>query len=127
VRRRASRARARRPAGCYGLGGRGTEDDGHRAHLVLAAAADSFLGAARMPLEPYKRPRGRRACGDKPLGLDLTAAADGIIRMRRHGESVCGQGRPTERGSMPAISRSWLMAAPARCTVGWHARSASAP
>ena len=59
--------------------------------------------------------------------MDVTAAADGILRIAATAMSYAVKGVTTERGSMPAISRSSPMAAPGRCTPSRsRARSASA-
>jgi N-methylhydantoinase A len=80
---------------CYGLGG--TEPTVTDANLVLGRlAADRFLGG-EMPLDlaAAKQAIGRIA---KPLHLDVTAAADGILRIAATTMSYAVKGVTTERG-----------------------------
>src|SRR6516225_3263499 len=64
---------------CYGLGG--TEPTVTDANLVLGRlAADRFLGGEmRLDLEAAQRALTERVA--TPLGMDVTAAADGILRI----------------------------------------------
>jgi N-methylhydantoinase A len=80
---------------CYGLGG--SEPTVTDANLVLGRLApDRFLGG-EMQLDPAA---ARRAIGRiaKPLGLDVTAAADGILRIATTTMSYAVKGVTTERG-----------------------------
>src|SRR5947209_7320592 len=80
---------------CYGLGG--TEPTVTDANLVLGRlAADRFLGG-EMPLDMKAAERAIAHVG-KPLGLDLTAAADGILRIAATAMSYAVKGVTTERG-----------------------------
>jgi N-methylhydantoinase A len=80
---------------CYGLGG--TEPTVTDANLVLGRlAADRFLGG-EMPLDAKAAERAIAHVG-KPLGLDLTAAADGILRIAATAMSYAVKGVTTERG-----------------------------
>src|SRR5947208_8894549 len=80
---------------CYGLGG--TEPTVTDANLVLGRlAADRFLGG-EMPLDRKAAERAI-ARGGKPLGLDLTATADGILRIAATTMSYAVKGVTTERG-----------------------------
>jgi N-methylhydantoinase A len=80
---------------CYGLGG--TEPTVTDANLVLGRlAADRFLGG-EMPLDIKAAERAIAHVG-KPLGLDLTAAADGILRIAATAMSYAVKGVTTERG-----------------------------
>src|SRR5438128_1099151 len=80
---------------CYGLGG--VEATVTDANLVLGRlAADRFLGGEmRLDVEAAKRAIARVG---KPLGLDLTAAADGILRIASTTMSYAVKGVTTERG-----------------------------
>ncbi|HWF96048.1 MAG TPA: hydantoinase/oxoprolinase family protein [Xanthobacteraceae bacterium] len=80
---------------CYGLGG--SEPTVTDANLVLGRlAGDRFLGG-EMPLdvEAARQAVGRIA---KPLHLDVTAAADGILRIATTAMSYAVKGVTTERG-----------------------------
>jgi N-methylhydantoinase A len=80
---------------CYGLGG--TQPTVTDANLVLGRlGADRFLGG-EMPLDVAA---AERAIGTvaKPLGLDVTAAADGILRIAATAMSYAVKGVTTERG-----------------------------
>src|SRR5947208_8675461 len=80
---------------CYGLGGR--EPTVTDANLVLGRlGAKSFLGG-EMPLDVAAAERAL-ARGGKPLGLDLTATADGILRIAATTMSYAVKGVTTERG-----------------------------
>jgi N-methylhydantoinase A len=80
---------------CYGLGG--TEPTVTDANLVLGRLApDRFLGGEmRLDLAAAKRAIERIA---KPLHLDVTAAADGILRIAATTMSYAVKGVTTERG-----------------------------
>src|SRR5438132_3039796 len=81
---------------CYGLGGNlPTVTD---ANLVLGRlAADRFLGGEmRLDVEAAKRALAERVA--KPLCMDLTAAADGILRVAATAMSYAVKGVTTERG-----------------------------
>src|SRR6266542_2233883 len=81
---------------CYGLGGNWpTVTD---ANLVLGRlAADRFLGGEmRLDVEAAKRALAERVA--KPLGMDLTAAADGTLRIAATARSYAVKGVTTERG-----------------------------
>jgi N-methylhydantoinase A len=81
---------------CYGLGGR--EPTVTDANLVLGRlGADRFLGG-EMPLdlEAARAALGERVA--KPLGMELTAAADGILRIAVTAMSYAVKGVTTERG-----------------------------
>ena len=80
---------------CYGLGGiEATVTD---ANLVLGRlAADRFLGG-EMQLDRKAAERAIARVG-KPLGLDITAAADGILRIAATTMSYAVKGVTTERG-----------------------------
>ena len=80
---------------CYALGG--TQPTVTDANLVLGRlGADRFLGG-EMPLDVAA---AERAIGTiaKPLGLDVTAAADGILRIAATAMSYAVKGVTTERG-----------------------------
>ena len=81
---------------CYGLGG--TEPTVTDANLVLGRlAADRFLGGEmRLDLEAAQRALTERVA--KPLGMDVTAAADGILRIAATAMSYAVKGVTTERG-----------------------------
>ena len=80
---------------CYGLGGiEATVTD---ANLVLGRlAADRFLGG-EMQLDVAAAERAIARVG-KPLDLDLTATADGILRIAATTMSYAVKGVTTERG-----------------------------
>jgi N-methylhydantoinase A len=80
---------------CYGLGG--TEPTITDANLVLGRlAGDRFLGGEmRLDLPAAKQAIGRIA---KPLHLDVTAAADGMLRIATTTMSYAVKGVTTERG-----------------------------
>ncbi len=81
---------------CYGLGG--TEPTITDANLILGRlGADRFLGGEmRLDAEGAKRALEARVA--KPLGLDLTAAADGILRIATTKMSHMVRWVTTERG-----------------------------
>jgi len=81
---------------CYGLGG--TEPTVTDANLVLGRlAADRFLGGEmRLDLEAAQRALTERVA--KPLGMEVTAAADGILRIAATAMSYAVKGVTTERG-----------------------------
>jgi N-methylhydantoinase A len=80
---------------CYGLGG--TEPTITDANLVLGRlAGDRFLGGEmRLDLAAAREAIGRIA---KPLRLDVTAAADGMLRIATTTMSYAVKGVTTERG-----------------------------
>jgi len=80
---------------CYGLGG--TEPTVTDANLVLGRlGVDRFLGGEmRLDVKAAERAIARVA---KPLGLDVTAAADGILRIAATTMSYAVKGVTTERG-----------------------------
>jgi len=81
---------------CYGLGG--TEPTVTDANLVLGRlAADRFLGGEmRLEVEAAQRALTERVA--KPLGMNVTAAADGILRIAATAMSYAVKGVTTERG-----------------------------
>src|ERR1700756_280059 len=81
---------------CYGLGG--TEPTVTDANLVLGRlAADRFLGGEmRLRGEAAQRALIERVA--KPLGMNVTAAADGILRVAATAMSYAVKGVTTERG-----------------------------
>jgi N-methylhydantoinase A len=81
---------------CYGLGG--TEPTVTDANLVLGRlAADRFLGGEmRLEVEAAQRALTERVA--KPLGMNVTAAADGILRIATTAMSYAVKGVTTERG-----------------------------
>ena len=81
---------------CYGLGG--SEPTVTDANLVLGRlGADRFLGGEmRLDLGAAERALRTRVAG--PLGLSLTAAADGILRIAATTMSCAVKGVTTERG-----------------------------
>jgi len=81
---------------CYGLGG--GEPTVTDANLVLGRlGADRFLGGEmRLDVEAAKRALVERVA--KPLGMDATAAADGILRIAATAMSYAVKGVTTERG-----------------------------
>src|SRR5229473_2949092 len=81
---------------CYGLGGgEATVTD---ANLVLGRLhADRFLGGEmRLEVEAAQRALTERVA--KPLGMNVTAAADGILRVAATAMSYAVKGVTTERG-----------------------------
>ena len=81
---------------CYGLGGtRATVTD---ANLVLGRlGADRFLGGEmKLDVRAAERAVGEHIA--KPLGLDLTRAADGILRIAATAMSYAVKAVSTERG-----------------------------
>src|SRR5262245_40617066 len=81
---------------CYGLGGSApTVTD---ANLLLGRlAADRFLGG-EMRLDVGAAERALKDKVAKPLGMDATAAADGILRIAATAMSYAVKGVTTERG-----------------------------
>src|SRR3954466_1055660 len=80
---------------CYGLGG--TEPTVTDANLVLGRlGADRFLGG-EMQLDVIAAERAIASVA-KPLGLDVIAAADGILRIAATKMSYAVKGVTTERG-----------------------------
>jgi N-methylhydantoinase A len=81
---------------CYGLGG--AEPTVTDANLVLGRlAADRFLGGEmRLEVEAAQRALTERVA--KPLGMNITAAADGILRIATTAMSYAVKGVTTERG-----------------------------
>jgi N-methylhydantoinase A len=80
---------------CYGLGG--TEPTVTDANLMLGRlGADRFLGG-EMPLDG-KAAEAALARVAKPLGMDATAVADGILRIAATAMSYAVKGVTTERG-----------------------------
>jgi N-methylhydantoinase A len=81
---------------CYGLGG--TEPTVTDANLVLGRlAADRFLGGEmRLEVEAAQRALTERVA--KPLGMNVTAAADGILRIAATAMSYAVKRVTTERG-----------------------------
>src|SRR6266496_2381927 len=81
---------------CYGLSG--TEPTVTDANLVLGRlAADRFLGGEmRLDLEAAQRALTERVA--KPLGMDVTEAADGILRIAATAMSYAVKEVTTERG-----------------------------
>jgi N-methylhydantoinase A len=81
---------------CYGLGG--MEPTVTDANLALGRLhADRFLGG-EMRLHAAAANAALRAHVADPLGLDLTAAADGILRIAATAMSYAVKGVTTERG-----------------------------
>jgi N-methylhydantoinase A len=81
---------------CYGLGG--SEPTVTDANLVLGRlGADRFLGG-EMPLDRAAAERALRTRIAEPLGMDVTAAADGILRIAATAMSYAVKGVTTERG-----------------------------
>src|SRR5262249_623262 len=80
---------------CYGLGGE--EPTVTDANLVLGRlGADRFLGGEmRLDTAAAERAVARLA---KPLGMDVTSAAAGILRIAATPMSYAGKGVTTERG-----------------------------
>src|SRR5262252_6817032 len=81
---------------CYGQGGE--EPTITDANLILGRlAADRFLGGEmRLDVEAARRALTERVA--KPLGMDATAAADGILRIAATAMSYAVKGVTTERG-----------------------------
>jgi N-methylhydantoinase A len=81
---------------CYGRGGR--EPTVTDANLLLGRLApDRFLGG-EMPLDPAAAKAALHAHVAKPLGMDVTAAADGILRIAVTAMSYAVKAVTTERG-----------------------------
>ena len=81
---------------CYGLGG--TEPTVTDANLLLGRlGADRFLGG-EMRLDVKAAERALIARIAKPLGMDATAAADGILRIAATAMSYAVKAVTTERG-----------------------------
>jgi len=81
---------------CYGLGGK--EPTVTDANLVLGRlGADRFLGG-EMKLDVAAAETALRAKVAEPLGLTLTQAADGILRIATTAMSYAVKGVTTERG-----------------------------
>jgi N-methylhydantoinase A len=81
---------------CYGLGGH--EPTVTDANLVLGRlAADRFLGG-EMRLDTEAAETALRERVARPLGLEVTAAADGILRIAVTAMSYAVKGVTTERG-----------------------------
>jgi N-methylhydantoinase A len=80
---------------CYALGG--TAPTVTDANLVLGRlGADRFLGG-EMPLDVAAAERAIATIA-RPLGLDVTAAADGVLRIAATAMSYAVKGVTTERG-----------------------------
>src|SRR5260221_1798375 len=90
------RARAEPGPACYGLGGaHPTVTD---ANLVLGRlGADRFL-SGEMKLDARAAERAIEEHVGKPLGIDLTHAADGILRIAITAMSYAVKAVSTERG-----------------------------
>jgi N-methylhydantoinase A len=81
---------------CYGRGG--DEPTVTDANLLLGRlAADRFLGG-EMPLDSAAAKAALQAHVAKPLGMDVTAAADGILRIAVTAMSYAVKAVTTERG-----------------------------
>src|SRR5262245_16785298 len=81
---------------CYGLGG--SEPTVTDANLLLGRlGADRFLGG-EMRLDVGAAERALKDKVAKPLGMDATAAADGILRIAATAMSYAVKGVTTERG-----------------------------
>ncbi len=81
---------------CYGLGG--TEPTVTDANLVLGRlGVDRFLGG-EMKLDVEAAKRALKSHVADPLGMDTTAAADGILRIATTAMSYAVKGVTTERG-----------------------------
>jgi N-methylhydantoinase A len=81
---------------CYALGG--VEPTVTDANLILGRLhPDRFLGG-EMRLDPAAADAAVRAKVAGPLGLDVTAAADGILRIAATSMSYAVKGVTTERG-----------------------------
>ena len=80
---------------CYGLGG--AEPTVTDANLVLGRlGADRFLGG-EMPLDVAAAERAMASVAER-LGLDVVAAADGVLRIAATAMSYAVKGVTTERG-----------------------------
>jgi N-methylhydantoinase A len=81
---------------CYGLGG--AEPTVTDANLVLGRlGADRFLGGEmKLDVDAARRALGERVAN--PLGLDVTSAAHGILRIAATAMSYAVKGVTTERG-----------------------------
>ena len=81
---------------CYGLGG--TEPTVTDANLALGRlGADRFLGG-EMKLDTAAAKKALETHVGKPLGMDATQAADGILRIAATAMSYAVKGVTTERG-----------------------------
>jgi N-methylhydantoinase A len=81
---------------CYALGG--TEPTVTDANLILGRlSADRFLGG-EMKLDRAAAERALKTRVADPLGMDLTQAADGILRVASTAMSYAVKGVTTERG-----------------------------
>src|SRR6266436_4632961 len=81
---------------CYGLGGK--EPTVTDANLILGRlAADRFLGG-EMRLDTQAAERALTERVAKPLGMDATAAAEGVLRIAATAMSYAVKGVTTERG-----------------------------
>ncbi|HEX9837285.1 MAG TPA: hydantoinase/oxoprolinase family protein, partial [Alphaproteobacteria bacterium] len=81
---------------CYALGG--TEPTVTDANLLLGRlGADRFLGG-EMKLDVKAAEKAMKARIADPLGMDVTAAADGILRIASTAMSYAVKGVTTERG-----------------------------
>ena len=81
---------------CYGLGG--TEPTVTDANLALGRlGADRFLGG-EMKLDTAAAKKALETHIGKPLGMDATQAADGILRIAATAMSYAVKGVTTERG-----------------------------
>jgi N-methylhydantoinase A len=81
---------------CYGLGG--TEPTVTDANLVLGRlGAESFLGG-EMKLDVAAAERALREKVAEPLGMSVTQAADGVLRIAATAMSYAVKGVTTERG-----------------------------
>ena len=81
---------------CYALGG--TEPTVTDANLILGRlSADRFLGG-EMQLDRAAAERALKARVADPLGMDVTTAADGILRVAATAMSYAVKGVTTERG-----------------------------
>jgi N-methylhydantoinase A len=81
---------------CYGFGG--SEPTVTDANLVLGRlGADRFLGG-EMPLDRAAAESALRTRVAAPLGMDVTEAADGILRIAATAMSYAVKGVTTERG-----------------------------
>jgi N-methylhydantoinase A len=81
---------------CYGLGG--AEPTVTDANLLLGRlGADRFLGG-EMPLDVEAAGRALEERVAKPLAMEVTAAADGILRIAATAMSYAVKGVTTERG-----------------------------
>jgi len=98
---------------CYGLGG--IEPTVTDANLVLGRlGADRFL-RGEMPLDVVAAEQALARIA-KPLGLDVTAAADGILRIAATAMSYAVKGVTTERGLDAGDFVLFAYGGPARCT-----------